>query len=178
MQVSEREEIIVGVMIQWAQWRKVNIKEQLGYGPTITARMLEGMKSTRCPDYPVGCGGEGTVILKREGRSDRVMCPVCQGSCRISARSKETQINPAFIRSTYRGEPDDPQSEQVDKLVCKLPHLQMAVVLEEYCRGGARQSKCARLGGDFGIRIGRPRYEQSLDEAHRSIAAGIGIAAY
>lgn len=170
-----QNEIITGIMRTWASWRRVNIKGELGYGPTITARMLGGMKSTRCPDYPNGCGGEGSVVLVRNGRSDRVMCPVCQGSCRISARSREAQINPAFIRSTKHGDADDPQSERVDKLVCALPHLQLAVIMQEYCRNGRRDDKCRRITMEFGSRLGRERYEQALEAAHTSVWAGLGI---
>lgn len=175
MDIQTRDELIVGIMRTWATWRRVNIKSELGYGPTITARMLDGMKSTRCPDYPNGCGGEGSVILVRNGRSERVMCPTCQGSCRISAKSRESQVNPAFIRSTKRGEPDDPQSEKVDKLVCALPHLQLAVVMQEYCRNGRREDKCRRITLEFGSRLGRERYEQALEAAHTSVWVGLGI---
>lgn len=168
-------ETIVDIMKQWASWRRVNIRAQLGYGPTITARMLDGMKSTRCPDSPHGCGGEGSVVRVRDGRSERVPCPTCGGACRISAKSKESQINPAFIRSTWRGELSDEQSEKVDKLVCALPYFHMAVVMEEYCRSGRQSDKCHRISKDFGAKLGRERYDQALSAAHDTIAAGLGI---
>jgi len=159
-----RNETIVDIMRQWADWRRVYLHEELGYGPTVTGRMIDGMRSTTCPR----CQGDGTVVIPRNNRHERVVCPTCEGACRVSAKSSESQINPAFIRATHV-EDCDPQSERVDALVCRLTVSQRAVIMQEYCRDGRREDKAGRLGY-------RPAwFETELEAAHTEIMGGLGI---
>lgn len=79
---------IVEVLEDWARWRAGGARSR-NNNTTVLARMMSGLPSTRCPE----CKGEGMVPRERPDGSRRyVICPECEGSCRI--RLKPTKSNP------------------------------------------------------------------------------------
>src|SRR5437879_4477789 len=91
------------VMEQWASWRQTRVAAHLGYpSATTLGRMMDGMPGTVCP----AC------------RGNNEHCDICFGSGRVKLEVGD-KTNPVFIRSTHR-EPDDEQSEAVDRVMCEL----------------------------------------------------------
>lgn len=160
-------------MERWARYRHFR---HGGIGKTTLQRMMDGMPGTICPtcggrkthpDYPTcpTCSGRGRVKLKPEAeRQQRIACKHCQRKGEIDGRTclhcrgqgyrwKVTvKVNPAYIGSTYR-EPEDAQSERIDRLVCELRrrHALLGywlVIDAEYCdrRPGTQEMKALRLG--------------------------------
>ena len=160
-------------MERWARYRQFR---HGGYGKTMLQRVMDGMPGTICPTcagrrhlagYPAcpTCSGTGRVKLKPEAeRHNRIRCKPCGGKGEIEGRTcmhcrgqgykwKSTvKVNPAYISSTYR-EPDDAQSERIDRLVCELRrrHALLGywyVIDAEYLdrRQGTQEMKALRLG--------------------------------
>jgi hypothetical protein len=144
-------------MNQWSRWRQARITNGLKFpAKTILGKMMDGMPGTICP-------------LCR-GHDDE--CAVCEGSGRVKLDPGGAKVNPAFIGSTYR-QPDDPQSQTIDRLVCELragkkTQKYFFVIWEEYCaRNGTQEIKASR------IHISHEYYRTLLKEAHKLLEIGI-----
>lgn len=144
------------VMEQWAQWRRTKVGAHLGYpSATTLGRMMDGMPGTICP----AC----------RGRDEH--CEVCFGSGRVKLDVGD-KTNPAFIRSTRR-EPDDAQSEAVDRLMCELRRSAKMrkyffVLWAEYVQSlGTQEMKAARMN------VSHSYYRLLLHQAHALIEIGL-----
>ncbi len=65
-----------------------------------------------------------------------------------------------FIRNeTYKPQPDDPVFDEIDRAVATLDKMNKRILVEEYTRGGTKETKADRL------RISRNTYHQRLRQA-------------
>lgn len=159
-------ERIEDVLERWARWRVYRASNDLGYPKsTILGKILDGLPSTTC----TLCHGRKQVPGHKVGAQARfIQCPQCAGQGRIKADPDRVRVNPAFIRSTVTpgcyGQ--DPQSEQVDRIVCaKLSAQQYDVIMEEYSKNGTQVTKAQWL------RISQQRYSEILCNAKDVIEA-------
>ncbi len=158
------------LMELWVRWRCSGHRRQLGYGPTMIGRMLDGMPSTKCTI----CNGAGKVAGHRVGAwADHVTCPNCAGKGKIKALSTMYKINPVCIQSTHR-ESDDPVSERIDQLVAGLSQEGKTlkywfILYYEYLRSGTQEMKAAKMGWS------QQYYSRLLQEAYVIICEGLGL---
>jgi RecJ-like exonuclease len=180
------------LMDTWARWRLY--RHTGGFGKTVMASLLDGMPTTRCPVcsgkgktrlYPIcpTCSGQGKVQLKPSnprvattrchtcelGEIKGKTCHVCHGSGKLF--KTRYIMNPAFIPST-RQSVDDPTSEKIDLLVCKLSRsgkTLYVVIDSEFCRnrGETQEEAAIRLG------IGYAAYRKRLERALSWIAKNL-----
>ena len=166
------------IMKDWALWLKGG-KSEHGYGRTFLEKALSGMPTTKCTT----CQGSGKVLGERYNlpKLGQVTCLTCGGRGKIIATSSKTQINPAFIRATKFGTPDNPTAERIDVIVnSDLSQIQASVIHQEYLhpRGGNQEQKARR------VFVGRTRkrkvkgihrgyYSRVLNEAHSRILDGL-----
>lgn len=144
------------ILEQWAQWRQTKIAAHLGFpSATTLGRMLDGMPGTICP----ACRGHDEH------------CEICFGTGRVKLEVGD-KTNPVFIRSTRR-EPDDLQSETVDRLMCELrrslkTQKYFFVLWAEYVRSlGSQEMKAARMNVSFSY------YRKLLHQAHAVMEVGL-----
>lgn len=153
---------------QWARWRQYRASGELGFPrKTILGKILDGLPSTTC----TLCHGGKRVAGSRVGADARwVTCPQCSGEGRIKADPDGVKVNPAFIRSTANpaSYDEDPQSQQVDWLVCmKLTEYQRSILLIEYTHSGTQEMKAMREG------VSHSYYSRTLKDAINEIEAGL-----
>ena len=150
------------IMQQWARWRKCRITAGIGWPrKSMLGRMMDGMPGTNCPT----CQGRGK-------NQEFETCPTCSGEGRVKLDPGGKKVNPAFIPSTYRL-PDDPQSEDVDHLICELraadkTYKYFYVLWAEYVKpNGTQDIKARRMNMSHGY------YRYLLHEAHKLVELGL-----
>jgi hypothetical protein len=161
------------VLEKWAWWRRSGrLGAEVGWPrKTITGKFLEGMPGTTCPT----CHGKGQIPAARF-RIARVMlvCPTCKGEGRVLLdKTDPEKINPAYIRSTYRGQ-EDQTMVVVDRLVCELRQSPKTekhyyVLWSEYVshKYETQEWKAGKLGIKHGY------YRKLLHETHAMIERGL-----
>lgn len=156
------------LMEAWARWRVYRARDELGYGRSILARVIDGLPTLKCR----GCAGKGETLIKHNGSAFWNVCATCQGSGRIIGHSTDNQINPAFIHGSKPGDPDE-ISPQVDRAVCRLAELPQIVVMQEYTRNGTQEIKAIRIG--VSERHYRAVLSSALDRIEADLAPGFGL---
>ena len=161
------------VMEKWARWRRSGrLGAEVGWPrKTITGKFLDGMSGTNCPT----CHGKGQVPAARfRIKSVMLVCPTCKGEGKILLDKTDRQkCNPAFIRSTHRGEADQAMVV-VDRLVCDIrkslkTEKHYYVLWSEYVTHKYETQEWK--AGKLGIRHGY--YRKLLHEAHVLIESGL-----
>lgn len=139
---------ISDVLSQWARWRERQRYDDNGLGfpkSTNLGKLLDGLPSTTC----TLCHGRKQIPGHKVNAHARfVPCPLCAGLGNIKANPDDVKVNPAFIRSTAPPSSygDDPQSERVDEIFCRvLSKRERDVVEAEYLSNGTQEIKAVRL---------------------------------
>lgn len=143
-------------MKQWATWRRGRTSAGLFWPKsTMLGRVLDGMKTVRCK-----CRGSNQD------------CELCYGTGKVKLNKEDGKINPAFLPS-HHGQPDDIQSQTIDRLMCELAmHAKtkklFRVLWAEYVRGlGTQEVKAQRL------RLEHGHYRKLLHLGHEAIEIGL-----
>ena len=165
METQDRSEIRQHLKV-WSKWRRTGRLGQGLYWPrvSITGRFLDGMKGDTCPS----CKGHkklpGHVY---EIDEVWVECQRCNGTGRVKLNNKDSRINPAFIRESYRGN-IDPIMLEIDRAMCDLKrdHKKVRIwyaIWSEYNYNGTQRQKA------FKKQLTYKQYRISLEKGHEFI---------
>ena len=148
-------ESIEKLLESWARWRCDRVGAELGYGPTVIGRMIDGLPSTKC----TRCDGSGDVVVENIHKHKiKTACPRCDGLGKIKSASTAHKINPAFISGTG-ARFENPIYHKIDRAVCDLKYMHQIVVMSEFCESGTYEIKSDKMG------VSRKHYSRILKEA-------------
>ncbi len=161
------------LMGNWARWRRSGrLGAEVGWPrKTLTGKFMEGMPGTNCPT----CGGKGRFPAARlRITSVTLICSTCKGEGTIALdKTDPEKINPAFIRSTFRGR-DDRTLVVLDRLICEIRRSPKTekhyyVLWSEYVthKYEIQQWKANKMGITHGY------FRKLLHEAHAIIESGL-----
>lgn len=144
-------------MEQWARWRRARVSAGLNWpSKSMLGKMMDGMPGVICPT----CRGRDPD------------CEICFGEGKVKLDPGGNKINPAFVPSTYR-QPDDPQSQAVDRLMCELRMSDKTkkyffVLWSEYVKPlGTQEVKATKMS------ISHAYYRYLLHKGHSLMEKGL-----